>query len=197
MTDTAATPATDAPPPDPLRWDPRPIPRSATDFVDGLYTLAGNGRADQQAGTAVVKQQHGRARIMEAQRTIVRRTNQARTGQVVRLLVDGPLMPLQQPVFGRLERVVDIDGGPKPLDSGNVLAGNGDLVPQLQRELAGHVQRRGEGLAQLGLQAVLDLDAFQPVHQERAVEPRRMLAARGHVVAAQARDRDRGVRTGL
>src|ERR1022692_5013792 len=30
-------------PPNQMRWDPQPIPGSATDFVDGLVTMAGNG----------------------------------------------------------------------------------------------------------------------------------------------------------
>jgi homogentisate 1,2-dioxygenase len=41
-----------AAPPDPLRWTPFPIPGDATDFVDGLRTLAANGNVDMQAGMA-------------------------------------------------------------------------------------------------------------------------------------------------
>ncbi len=33
------------PPPNRLRWDPLPPPAAATDFIDGLVTLAGNGDA--------------------------------------------------------------------------------------------------------------------------------------------------------
>jgi homogentisate 1,2-dioxygenase len=40
-------------PPDPLRWDPLPIPSAPTDFVDGLATLAGNGDAAMQAGIGI------------------------------------------------------------------------------------------------------------------------------------------------
>jgi homogentisate 1,2-dioxygenase len=40
-------------PPDPLRWDPLPIPSAQTDFVDGLVTLAGNGDASRQWGIAI------------------------------------------------------------------------------------------------------------------------------------------------
>ena len=43
------TPAT----PNQLRWDPRPLPEAATDFVDGLYTMAGNGSAAAQHGVAI------------------------------------------------------------------------------------------------------------------------------------------------
>jgi len=30
-------------PPDQLRWDPLPLPQAPTDFVEGLYTVGGNG----------------------------------------------------------------------------------------------------------------------------------------------------------
>jgi homogentisate 1,2-dioxygenase len=40
-------------PPNRLRWDPLPIPSKATDFVEGLATLAGSGGPAQQAGCAV------------------------------------------------------------------------------------------------------------------------------------------------
>ncbi len=40
-------------PPNQLRWDPLPLPESATDFVDGLVTLAGNGDAHGQSGCGI------------------------------------------------------------------------------------------------------------------------------------------------
>jgi homogentisate 1,2-dioxygenase len=39
--------------PDQLRWDPLPIPEVATDFIDGLYTVAGNGSAASQHGVGI------------------------------------------------------------------------------------------------------------------------------------------------
>jgi homogentisate 1,2-dioxygenase len=42
-----------AAPPNALRWDPFPIPPAPTDFVDGLFTLAGNGDPSVQAGAAI------------------------------------------------------------------------------------------------------------------------------------------------
>ena len=39
--------------PDPLRWDPLPIPSAPTDFVDGLTTFAVNGDVSRQAGMGV------------------------------------------------------------------------------------------------------------------------------------------------
>lgn len=40
-------------PPNPLRWDPRPLPDIPTDFVDGLVTMAGNGHPDHQSGCGI------------------------------------------------------------------------------------------------------------------------------------------------
>ncbi|WP_438488762.1 homogentisate 1,2-dioxygenase [Streptomyces sp. S186] len=41
------------PDPNRLRWDPLPEPADPTDFVDGLWTLGGNGDATQRTGMAV------------------------------------------------------------------------------------------------------------------------------------------------
>ena len=40
-------------PPDQLRWDPPPLPRDETDFIDGLYSFAGNGDPGTQTGCRV------------------------------------------------------------------------------------------------------------------------------------------------
>ncbi|RZA18278.1 MAG: homogentisate 1,2-dioxygenase, partial [Lysobacteraceae bacterium] len=39
--------------PDQLRWDPLPLPAAATDFVDGLVTMAGNGSPASQSGIGI------------------------------------------------------------------------------------------------------------------------------------------------
>jgi homogentisate 1,2-dioxygenase len=39
--------------PNQLRWSPRPIPSQPTDFVDGLFTVAGNGSAAGQHGVGI------------------------------------------------------------------------------------------------------------------------------------------------
>src|SRR5215471_10434650 len=39
--------------PNPLRWDPLPIPSEPTDFVAGLVTVGGNGGAQHQSGCAI------------------------------------------------------------------------------------------------------------------------------------------------
>jgi len=40
-------------PPNQLRWDPLPVPNSATDFIDSWVTMAGNGTPAQQCGCAI------------------------------------------------------------------------------------------------------------------------------------------------
>ena len=42
-----------ATPPNPLRWDPLPIPTSATDFVEGIVSMAGNGDPHAQQGCGI------------------------------------------------------------------------------------------------------------------------------------------------
>jgi homogentisate 1,2-dioxygenase len=39
--------------PNQLRWDPLPLPAAPTDFVDGLFTMAGNGSPAAQAGIGI------------------------------------------------------------------------------------------------------------------------------------------------
>lgn len=39
--------------PDQLRWSPMPLPETPVDFVEGLYTVAGNGSPAAQAGIGV------------------------------------------------------------------------------------------------------------------------------------------------
>jgi homogentisate 1,2-dioxygenase len=39
--------------PNQLRWDPRPVPDAPTDFVDGMFTVAGNGSASAQQGIGI------------------------------------------------------------------------------------------------------------------------------------------------
>jgi len=49
LTNDFSQPAT----PNQLRWDPFPIPRKPTDFIDGLVTMAGNGAPDAGSGCAI------------------------------------------------------------------------------------------------------------------------------------------------
>ncbi|HEX5756831.1 MAG TPA: homogentisate 1,2-dioxygenase, partial [Arenimonas sp.] len=39
--------------PEQLRWSPRPMPAAPTDFIDGLFTMAGNGGAWAQSGIGI------------------------------------------------------------------------------------------------------------------------------------------------
>ncbi|MDH5823032.1 homogentisate 1,2-dioxygenase [Luteimonas sp. RD2P54] len=39
--------------PDQLRWSPAPLPDAPTDFIDGLFTVAGNGSAAAQQGVGI------------------------------------------------------------------------------------------------------------------------------------------------
>ncbi|MGH8273941.1 MAG: homogentisate 1,2-dioxygenase [Gammaproteobacteria bacterium] len=41
------------PTPNRLRWDPFPMPQEPADFVDGLFTMAGNGSAETQSGCGI------------------------------------------------------------------------------------------------------------------------------------------------
>ena len=40
-------------PPDQLRWNPMPMPTDGVDFVDGLFTMAGNGSPASQTGVGI------------------------------------------------------------------------------------------------------------------------------------------------
>jgi homogentisate 1,2-dioxygenase len=49
-----SAPFAEVPPsPNRLRWDPLPIPAEPLDFIDGLYTVAGNGDAGLRVGIAI------------------------------------------------------------------------------------------------------------------------------------------------
>ena len=39
--------------PERLRWDPLPLPKEPTDFIEGLFTFAGNGSAASQSGIGI------------------------------------------------------------------------------------------------------------------------------------------------
>ena len=40
-------------PPDPMRWSPMPMPEAPTDFVDGVFTMGGNGDAASMTGCGI------------------------------------------------------------------------------------------------------------------------------------------------
>ncbi len=39
--------------PNQLRWEPRPLPVTPTDFIEGLFTVAGNGGSEAQSGVGI------------------------------------------------------------------------------------------------------------------------------------------------
>ena len=39
--------------PNQLRWNPLPLPQAPTDFIEGLYTMGGNGSPEAHAGAAI------------------------------------------------------------------------------------------------------------------------------------------------
>ncbi|MGO9932270.1 MAG: homogentisate 1,2-dioxygenase [Steroidobacteraceae bacterium] len=47
--------------PNQLRWDPLPMPAAATDFIDGLVPIAGNGSPDAHVGCAIYLFAHNRS----------------------------------------------------------------------------------------------------------------------------------------
>jgi homogentisate 1,2-dioxygenase len=51
---TFATPPFTSPPnPNQMRWDPFDVPDTEQDFVDGMFTICGNGSPNGQSGTAL------------------------------------------------------------------------------------------------------------------------------------------------
>jgi homogentisate 1,2-dioxygenase len=73
-------------PPDPLRWDPTPVPKGdaqALDFVDGLRTVVVNGDVDAQTGMA--------AHLVLINRSMGRRAFVNADGEMLVVLQEGEL----------------------------------------------------------------------------------------------------------
>jgi len=51
--DWRSAPFHDEPDPNRLRWDPIPVPDVPTDFVDGMWTVGGNGHVERQFGIGI------------------------------------------------------------------------------------------------------------------------------------------------
>ena len=51
--DWRSAPFHDDPDPNRLRWDPIPLPTEPTDFVDGMWTVGGNGHVERQLGIGI------------------------------------------------------------------------------------------------------------------------------------------------
>jgi len=82
-----------APTPNRLRWDPPPIEAAGADFVDGLFTMAGNGDVGQFAGVAI--------HLYAADRSMDRRAFQNSDGELLIVPQEGALRLTTE--FGRLD----------------------------------------------------------------------------------------------
>src|SRR5260221_2255152 len=80
-------------PPNRLRWDPFPLPSKATDFIDGLATLAGSGNPAMQTGVAV--------HIYRANRSMERRYFYCADGELMIVPQQGGLLVFTE--LGRLQ----------------------------------------------------------------------------------------------
>ena len=80
-------------PPNRLRWNPFPLPTKATDFVDGLATLAGSGSPATQTGVAV--------HLYRANRSMQRRYFYCADGELMLVPQEGGLDLFTE--LGRLE----------------------------------------------------------------------------------------------
>jgi len=80
-------------PPNRLRWDPFPLPSKATDFIDGLATLAGSGNPAMQSGVAV--------HIYRANRSMERRYLYCADGELMLVPQQGAVELFTE--LGRLE----------------------------------------------------------------------------------------------
>ncbi len=79
-------------PPDPLRWDPLPIPREPADFIDGLTSFAGNGEPLTQNGCCV--------HLYAANRSMVHRAFYDADGELLIVPQQGRLLLVTE--LGRL-----------------------------------------------------------------------------------------------
>jgi homogentisate 1,2-dioxygenase len=81
-----------ATPPNQLRWDPIAIPTEATDFVDGLVTIAGNGDSSMHSGVAI--------HVYVANRSMVNRAFYDADGELLIVPQLGKLLIFTE--FGRI-----------------------------------------------------------------------------------------------
>ena len=79
--------------PNRLRWDPLPIPARATDFIDGLVTIAGSGDPAAQTGLAV--------HVYRANRSMQQRYFYDADGELMFVPQQGALLLATE--FGRLQ----------------------------------------------------------------------------------------------
>ena len=80
-------------PPNQLRWDPLPIPRAPTDFVEGIVSMAGNGDAAAMSGCGI--------HVYAANRSMVDRFFYDADGELLIVPQQGRLRLATE--FGRIE----------------------------------------------------------------------------------------------
>jgi homogentisate 1,2-dioxygenase len=80
-------------PPNRLRWNPLPMPSKATDFIDGLATIAGSGEPSAQAGIAV--------HVYRANRSMNERYMYCADGELMFVPQEGALLLFTE--LGRIE----------------------------------------------------------------------------------------------
>jgi homogentisate 1,2-dioxygenase len=108
-------------PPNRLRWDPFALPTKATDFVDGLATLAGSGNPAAQAGVAV--------HLYRANRSMERRYLYCADGELMLVPQQGAVELFTE--LGRLEL--------RPGEIGVVPRGMKFKVTLLEKQARGYV----------------------------------------------------------
>lgn len=82
----------DTPPPDPLRWNPLPVPAAPTDFLDGMICMGGNGSPAEQTGAAL--------HLYAANRPMTRRALYDADGELLLVPQQGRLLLISE--LGRL-----------------------------------------------------------------------------------------------
>jgi len=80
-------------PPNRLRWNPLPMPAKATDFIDGLVTIAGSGSAEAQSGVA--------AHVYRANRSMTNRYFMNADGELLFVPQQGAILLFTE--FGKLD----------------------------------------------------------------------------------------------
>jgi homogentisate 1,2-dioxygenase len=80
-------------PPEPLRWNPFPLPAAPADFIDGLHTIAACGDADAQTGVGAL--------VYLANRSMARRALVNADGEMLLVPQQGRLLLVTE--FGMLD----------------------------------------------------------------------------------------------
>lgn len=146
-------------PPNRLRWDPFPLPSKATDFIDGVATLAGSGDPAMQAGLA--------AHIYRANRSMSARYFWNADGEFMFVPQQGALLIFSE--LGKLE-----------LKPGEIA-----VVPRGMRFKVELLDRQARGYLCENYGAMFRLPELGPIGSQGLAQERDFLAP---VAAFEARD---------